>query len=102
MVQPGFFATVHSNGRVLISSLNNGRTKLLQNRGLLPAVPCDVFARILPKYFNGREQVGMSLTGGLDTRMIMAWKKPASRIVSRAIHSAACSGTVRTFKWAAA
>jgi asparagine synthase (glutamine-hydrolysing) len=38
----------------------------------------EVFARILPRYFNGREQVGMSLTGGLDTRMIMAWKKPAS------------------------
>jgi len=33
----------------------------------------DVFSRILPRYFNGREQIGMSLTGGLDTRMIMAW-----------------------------
>jgi asparagine synthase (glutamine-hydrolysing) len=34
-----------------------------------------VFARILPRYFNGRERVGVSLTGGLDTRMIMAWHK---------------------------
>ncbi len=31
------------------------------------------FSRNLPRYFNGREKVGMSLTGGLDTRMIMAW-----------------------------
>jgi asparagine synthase (glutamine-hydrolysing) len=31
------------------------------------------FSRNLPRYFNGRERIGMSLTGGLDTRMIMAW-----------------------------
>jgi asparagine synthase (glutamine-hydrolysing) len=37
----------------------------------------DVFSRNLPRHFNGRERVGMSLTGGLDTRMIMAWHKPA-------------------------
>ena len=37
----------------------------------------EVFARILPRYFNGRQQVALSLTGGLDTRMIMAWRKPA-------------------------
>jgi asparagine synthase (glutamine-hydrolysing) len=36
----------------------------------------DVFSRNLPRYFNGREQVGMTLTGGLDTRVIMAWHKP--------------------------
>ena len=35
-----------------------------------------VFARNLPRYFNGRERIGMSLTGGLDTRLIMAWYKP--------------------------
>jgi len=34
-----------------------------------------VFSRNLPRYFNGQEPVGMSLTGGLDTRMIMAWQK---------------------------
>ncbi len=32
-----------------------------------------VFSRVLPRYFNGQETVGVSLTGGLDTRMIMAW-----------------------------
>jgi asparagine synthase (glutamine-hydrolysing) len=35
----------------------------------------DVFARNLPRYFKGPERLAMSLTGGLDTRMIMAWKK---------------------------
>jgi asparagine synthase (glutamine-hydrolysing) len=29
----------------------------------------------LPRYFEGRERVGMSLTGGLDTRILMAWHK---------------------------
>jgi asparagine synthase (glutamine-hydrolysing) len=35
----------------------------------------DVFARNLPRYFNGKEQIAMSLTGGLDTRVIMAWQQ---------------------------
>ena len=35
----------------------------------------EVFSRNLPRYFNGHERIGMSLTGGLDTRMIMAWQK---------------------------
>lgn len=38
----------------------------------------DVFPRILSRYFKGPQPIGMSLTGGLDTRMIMAWQKPAS------------------------
>ena len=37
----------------------------------------DTFVRRLPRYFNGQERVGVSLTGGLDTRIIMAWRKPA-------------------------
>jgi asparagine synthase (glutamine-hydrolysing) len=36
-----------------------------------------VFSRNLPRYFNGHERIGISLTGGLDTRMIMAWWKGA-------------------------
>ena len=36
-----------------------------------------VFARNLTRYFNGTERIGMSLTAGLDTRMIMAWQKCA-------------------------
>ena len=35
----------------------------------------DAFTTRLPRYFNGRERVGVSLTGGLDTRIIMAWRK---------------------------
>ena len=35
----------------------------------------DAFTSRLPRYFNGREKVGVSLTGGLDTRIIMAWRK---------------------------
>lgn len=37
----------------------------------------DAFTRNLPRYFSGAEPVGMSLTAGLDTRMIMAWCKCA-------------------------
>ncbi|HWG21594.1 MAG TPA: asparagine synthase-related protein [Terracidiphilus sp.] len=37
----------------------------------------EVFARNLPHYFNGGGQIALSLTGGLDTRMILAWHKPA-------------------------
>jgi asparagine synthase (glutamine-hydrolysing) len=35
----------------------------------------DVFSKNLSLYFAGSERVGMTLTGGLDTRMIMAWHK---------------------------
>ncbi len=35
----------------------------------------EVFSENLPRYFSGPERVGISLTGGLDTRMIMAWWK---------------------------
>jgi asparagine synthase (glutamine-hydrolysing) len=35
----------------------------------------DAFATTLPRYFSGPERVGVSLTGGLDTRIIMAWRK---------------------------
>jgi len=36
----------------------------------------EVFSRNLPRYFNGHERVGMTLTGGLDTRVVMALHKP--------------------------
>ena len=37
----------------------------------------DIFSDNLPRYFDGQERIAMSLTGGLDTRMIMAWQRPA-------------------------
>jgi asparagine synthase (glutamine-hydrolysing) len=33
------------------------------------------FVGNLPRYFNGGERVGISVTGGIDTRIIMAWHK---------------------------
>jgi len=33
----------------------------------------ETFSRILPRYFRGKERIAVSLTGGVDTRMIMAW-----------------------------
>jgi len=39
----------------------------------------DVFSRNLPRYFSGHQPVGMTLTGGLDTRVIMAWHKPSPK-----------------------
>lgn len=35
----------------------------------------DVFSQNLQRYFKGPERIGVSLTGGLDTRIIMAWHK---------------------------
>ena len=32
----------------------------------------DIFKRILPRYFESSSKIGVALTGGLDTRMIMA------------------------------
>lgn len=41
----------------------------------------EVFSQNLPRYFNGQENIGVSLTGGLDTRMIMAWHRaPANSL----------------------
>ena len=35
------------------------------------------FAARVPRYFDGRESVGVSLTGGLDSRMLMSWSGAA-------------------------
>ena len=35
----------------------------------------ETFSRRLPCYLGGRERIGMSLTGGLDTRAVMAWQR---------------------------
>jgi asparagine synthase (glutamine-hydrolysing) len=36
-----------------------------------------VFSENLPRHFKSQERIGMSVTGGLDTRMILAWHKGA-------------------------
>jgi asparagine synthase (glutamine-hydrolysing) len=33
----------------------------------------DTWTRILPRYFGGEQSIGLSLTGGVDSRMILAW-----------------------------
>ncbi len=33
----------------------------------------ETWTRILPKYFRGKQSTGLSLTGGVDSRMILAW-----------------------------
>ena len=35
----------------------------------------EVFSRVAPRYLRNDQPVGMSLTGGLDSRMILAWAK---------------------------
>jgi asparagine synthase (glutamine-hydrolysing) len=34
-----------------------------------------IFSRNLPRYFTGHQPIAVSVTGGLDTRMILAWHK---------------------------
>ena len=33
----------------------------------------ETWTRVLPRYFVGKQSVGLSLTGGVDSRMILAW-----------------------------
>jgi len=35
----------------------------------------DAVSNRLPRYFNGQADIGLALTGGLDTRVIMAWQQ---------------------------
>jgi asparagine synthase (glutamine-hydrolysing) len=38
----------------------------------------ETWLRILPRYFGGTQQIGLSLTGGIDSRMILAWAPHAA------------------------
>jgi asparagine synthase (glutamine-hydrolysing) len=41
----------------------------------------ETWTRVLPKYFLGKQSVGLSLTGGVDSRMILAWSpRPAGTL----------------------
>jgi asparagine synthase (glutamine-hydrolysing) len=33
----------------------------------------ETWRRVLPRYFHGKQPIGLSLTGGVDSRMILAW-----------------------------
>ena len=41
----------------------------------------ETFKRILPRYFQSDFKIGISLTGGLDTRMIMACRRPDEKLI---------------------
>ena len=41
----------------------------------------DTLARNLPRFFNGKQRIGVALTGGLDTRVLMAWRNAAPHSV---------------------
>ena len=64
-----------STGNAAISIHGNGKIKKDWIQKAYYRELREVFARNLPRYFHGRERIGMSLTGGLDTRMIMAWQR---------------------------
>jgi asparagine synthase (glutamine-hydrolysing) len=54
------------------------KREIWENQPLLSAAEYyeklrDTFRRVLPRYFSARQRVGLSLTGGLDSRMMMAW-----------------------------
>jgi len=55
-----------------------------------------IFERNLPRYFNGPERIGLSLTGGLDTRTILAWLS-LRRGRFLVIHLAAAIANAATF-----
>jgi asparagine synthase (glutamine-hydrolysing) len=38
----------------------------------------ETWTRVLPKYFSGKQPIGLSLTGGVDSRMILAWAPRAA------------------------
>jgi asparagine synthase (glutamine-hydrolysing) len=41
----------------------------------------EALVRNLPRFFNGKQPVGVALTGGLDTRVLMAWRNAPPRSV---------------------
>jgi asparagine synthase (glutamine-hydrolysing) len=78
LMPAGSVWTFSTNGEVRKDSYFDGRS--LENQPELGrAEYCenlrDTFVRILPRYFSGQERAAVSVTGGLDTRMIMAWQQ---------------------------
>jgi asparagine synthase (glutamine-hydrolysing) len=41
----------------------------------------ETFKKILPRYFESNSKIGISLTGGLDGRMIMACRPPGEKLI---------------------
>lgn len=78
LLPPGSAWTFHLNGRI-------ERTRYFHPQTWEDQLPLtvpefgerlrDVFARIGPRYLAGGSRVALSLTGGLDSRAVMAWAK---------------------------
>jgi len=60
----------------------------------------EMFSQSIPKYFGGDRPIGVSLTGGLDSRMIMAWLRTAPGSIP-CYSSAECFMIVWTSRWRA-
>ena len=71
----GFFEMAHSSEEAAISIQGSGKNRKHSIRNHTIGNSEQTFTRNLPRYFAGHERIGMSLTGGLDTRMILACQK---------------------------
>ena len=79
----GCFVTALLNGKPSTLSRLNGKARDPSRLKTTIYSSVMYFPENLPRYFDGPERVGISLTGGLDTRMIMAWaKSPAGSLPS--------------------
>ena len=74
LLPPGSLWTFHRNGRVAKERYFDSKTweeqEPLSPEDYLTSLQ-EIFGRVAPRYLRG--SVGMSLTGGLDSRMLLAW-----------------------------
>jgi hypothetical protein len=80
LLPPGALWTVHADGRIDKRRYFSPEA-WEQQAPLAPEEFCaqltGLFARLVPRYHREAGQVAMSMTGGLDSRMILAWAKGA-------------------------
>lgn len=73
---PGSSAWIFRDGRIVVRD-HHFKAEIWENQPVLEKEIYykklrETFLRVLPRYFSSVEPIGMSLTGGLDTRMIMS------------------------------
>lgn len=82
---PGGSTWIFAPGGIVRKSLYLDHAKLEQSAPLSSADYYeelrDTWKRILPRYFRGPDKVVLSLTGGVDSRMILAWLPEEARKV---------------------
>jgi asparagine synthase (glutamine-hydrolysing) len=79
LLPPGSLWTFHRDGRILKRRYFD--PTVWEQQSPLDAAAYgerlrEVFSRITPRYLQGNDRVAMSLTGGLDSRAILAWARP--------------------------